>query len=317
MLGFDDDQSYEWPSLSMDLPLDGNDDGCLTSDNPHKGEENLFLSESSPCFYEQPLDLDIPDEILGVPVVPEPEVELAPQEEVKECPCCKQEIAASFHSHVSECFLKNKALPSRPPSKASLESRIRSVRRKALKLDLHKRIGLMESLRRLSQGNEDSSNLNSNSRKFEELLISLLYYNPPQQPERVQQQPQRRRQQPHQPQPFLQPAEIMGPPPAKRHRSSQKAGNMNLKVSVSQLPRIQQENHTPPLNPSIDPVVYQKMYNHNHPISATNAYDSMANYPPSAKRKRNIVQALQFDQQFEQYQQLQYHQQQHFYPGVY
>jgi len=116
--------------------------------------------------------------------------ELSPSLDSAVCPCCQQSTQrASFQSHVSQCFLlkhqeakrqseikgTNEFAPSDPTATIS------SIRDQLAKLDLHRRIHLMEAFTRLANStNQSRSSLRASSPSMvpasdEEEALSLVF----------------------------------------------------------------------------------------------------------------------------------------------
>ena len=70
------------------------------------------------------------------------------------CPCCKRRVAAlggSYHEHIIECVRKEKGAESKLGYRRSeLERKIKLIRSAVSHMDLRSRIGISESLRRMS-----------------------------------------------------------------------------------------------------------------------------------------------------------------------
>lgn len=96
-----------------------------------------------------------------------------------QCPCCKISLTSnSMHMHVKSCFLESQKEAAPPANTLSL---IDSIRGSVGKMDLRKRINLMESLNRLATMSSKKSRqqhqntLSAQGQKSDNHVLSLLY----------------------------------------------------------------------------------------------------------------------------------------------
>jgi len=107
-------------------------------------------------------------------------------EDSSKCPCCAVKLesnAVSSHAHVKSCFLKKQKGKGQRANLTST-AMVDSIRSSVGKMDLRRRINLMESLDRLAtmsnkKSHQHQSALSARGQKSDHRVLSLLYSSTP------------------------------------------------------------------------------------------------------------------------------------------
>lgn len=190
----------EWPTgveLDLEVPFEEGfptesrlfaTDHCITleqpSDVPSTSTIHHFNNRHSNNF--TPHDINFTSAHHHAQLTPTDPAAAAATPETATCPCCKQTLDAvhtDLRAHVGPCFLSQQ--PKAPPRPESSHHHIESIRESATRMSLSHRIGLLESLNRLSQLAKAGAKSggrpapSDRTRQSDLFTLSLLFSSPP------------------------------------------------------------------------------------------------------------------------------------------
>jgi len=189
------------------------------------------------------------------------------------CPCCGMNLelnAISSHAHVKSCFLDKQKGKGAQRVALSSNALVDSIRSSVGKMDLRRRINLMESLDRLAtmsgikkeppthHQQQSQSALSARGQKSDHRVLSLLYSS----------------------------KTLVASRPAIDHRSSELITPMGSSDKIFEYASLLSEAATPPLNPLLDP-----SYKTFAPLASPNSKLSPRMFE---MRKRKVTQALSY-----------------------